>query len=76
MEVHAVEKVISIMILEEKINGIIDQNNGILILYDDITSNKILSNGITLIEELSKAIDSLNDKAIKVIQETTLSTQL
>ncbi|EDR29741.1 26S proteasome subunit S9, putative [Entamoeba dispar SAW760] len=76
MEVHTVEKVISIMILEEKINGIIDQNNGILILYDDVKSNKILSNGITLIEELSKAIDSLNDKAIKVIQETTLSTQL
>ncbi|KAL7715952.1 Proteasome regulatory subunit [Entamoeba marina] len=76
MDVSAVEKIISIMILEEKINGIIDQNNGVLIIFEEITSNKILSSGLELLGELDKAIDSLNDKALKVLQQSTLSSQV
>lgn len=73
IDVHQIEKIIRLMIVEDKINGIIDQNKGILILYEDVDSNRILSSGLTLISELNKLVDTLNEKAVKVIQETTLS---
>ena len=73
VEIHHLEKILRLMIVEDKINGIIDQNKGILILYDDVDSNKILSSGITLINELGKVVDSLSEKALNVIRESTLS---
>ena len=73
INVRELERMLRLMILEDKINGIIDQNKGILILYEDINSNRILSSGITLIGELSKVVDSLNEKALRVIQESTVT---
>ena len=73
LDVKQIEKIIRLMIIEDKINGIIDQNRGILILYEDINSNRILSNGVELIGELNKLVDTLSEKAVKVIQDTSLS---
>ena len=73
IDVYQIEKILRLMIIENKINGIIDQNRGILILHEDIDSNRILSAGISLIGELNKLVDTLNEKAVKVIQETTVS---
>ena len=73
LDVKQIEKIIRLMIIEDKINGIIDQNRGILILYEDINSNRILSSGVELIGELNKLVDTLSEKAVKVIQDTSLS---
>lgn len=50
------------MILDKKINGILDQGRGCLILYEDTTSNTYLEKTIETYKNLDKVVESLFKK--------------
>lgn len=50
------------MILDKKINGILDQGRGCLILYEETTSNAYLEKAIDTFKNMDKVVDALNKK--------------
>jgi 26S proteasome regulatory subunit N6 len=54
---------LSQMILDKKINGILDQGRGSLIIYEDSSSNEYLEKSLKCYKNLDKVIDSLMNKA-------------
>ncbi|VDO92414.1 unnamed protein product [Soboliphyme baturini] len=63
---NQVEKKLSQMILDEKLHGILDQGEGILIIFDDVTVDKTYAAAIDTIHELNHVVDSLYRKAKKL----------
>ena len=50
------------MILDKKINGILDQGNGSLIIYEPETSNPYLDKSIETFKNLEKVVEALDKK--------------
>ena len=50
------------MILDQKINGILDQGKGSLILYDSIPSNPYLDKSLETFKNLEKVVEALDKK--------------
>lgn len=62
----AVETKLSQMILDKKFNGILDQGAGVLIIFDDVESDKTYEASLSTIQHFSKVVDSLYQKAKKI----------
>ncbi|KAI0981699.1 hypothetical protein GJ496_007945, partial [Pomphorhynchus laevis] len=58
-----VEKKLSMMILDKRLNGILNQNTGILILFDDQKTSKLYPEAISVVTDLDKVIDVLFTRA-------------
>ena len=50
------------MILDKKINGILDQGKGCLIIYEGAQSNPYLDKSLDTFKNLEKVVDSLDKK--------------
>jgi len=61
-----VEKKLSQMILDKRINGILDQNDGTLIVFDDVAVDKTYELALDTIHAMGKVVDSLYQKAKKL----------
>jgi 26S proteasome regulatory subunit N6 len=56
---------LSQMILDKKINGILDQGRGSLIIYEDSLTNEYLEKSLKVYKSLDSVVDSLFNKARK-----------
>lgn len=61
-----VEKKLSQMILDKKLNGILDQGENVLIVFDKIVVDKTYEMALECIQNLSKIVDTLYQKAKKL----------
>jgi len=61
-----VEKKLSQMILDKRINGILDQNDGTLIVFDDVAVDKTYEMSLDTIHAMGKVVDALYHKAKKL----------
>jgi len=66
LNVAMIEKKLSQMILDKKFNGILDQGNGCLILFPDPPEEKIYQTSLDTIENMSRVVDTLYNKAQKL----------
>eukprot|EP01106_Pelomyxa_sp_JSP_P006515 TRINITY_DN2049_c0_g1_i4.p1 TRINITY_DN2049_c0_g1~~TRINITY_DN2049_c0_g1_i4.p1 ORF type:complete len:138 (-),score=42.19 TRINITY_DN2049_c0_g1_i4:98-511(-) len=62
-----VEMRLSQMILDKKIEGILDQGAGTLILFDEPPPDKTYTVALETLQSLGHVVDSLYDKASKLI---------
>lgn len=51
------------MILDKKFSGILDQGEGVLIIFEDQPSDKTYSAALETIHSIGKVVDSLYQKA-------------
>uniref|UniRef100_A0A915KFA9 PCI domain-containing protein n=1 Tax=Romanomermis culicivorax TaxID=13658 RepID=A0A915KFA9_ROMCU len=63
---HSVEKKLSQMILDKKINGILDQKDGMLIIYDDVPVDKTYDLAVDTVHELGNVVEGLFQKMKKL----------
>eukprot|EP00795_Rhopilema_esculentum_P014237 gene14237-5262_t len=63
---NVVEKKLSQMILDKKLNGILDQGSGVLIIFDDTPVDKTYENSLEIIQNMGKVVDALYNKAKKL----------
>jgi 26S proteasome regulatory subunit N6 len=61
-----VERKICEMILDEKLKASIDQERGIIIIYEDATKNELFENSAEILKNIDSAVDSLFDRANKL----------
>ncbi|RWS17852.1 26S proteasome non-ATPase regulatory subunit 11-like protein [Dinothrombium tinctorium] len=61
-----VETKLSQMILDKKINGILDQGEGLLIIFEDTKTDETYEAALEVIQSLNKVVDSLYQKAKKL----------
>ncbi|XP_074598799.1 regulatory particle non-ATPase 6 [Brevipalpus obovatus] len=61
-----VEKKLSQMILDKRFSGILDQGEGVLIIFEDVTTDKVYEACLDTIQNLSRVVDSLYQKAKKL----------
>lgn len=61
-----VEKKLSQMILDKKLNGILDQGEGVLIVFDEFPLEKTYETVLETIHHMSKVVDTLYQKAKKL----------
>jgi len=64
--VSRVEEKLSQMILDKKISGILDQFEGVLIVFDETHSDKTYATALETIQSMGKVVDSLYNKAKKL----------
>lgn len=58
-----IEKKLSQMILDKKFSGILDQGEGLLIIFDDQAKDKTYAAALQTIQSIGKVVDSLYQKA-------------
>ncbi|SOV24763.1 26S proteasome regulatory subunit RPN6 [Plasmodium sp. DRC-Itaito] len=63
LDINKIISKLSEMILDKKLNGTLDQNVGILILYDDMPETKMYQNVLDIINNLTESVDILYEKA-------------
>lgn len=61
-----VEKKLSQMILDHKFSGILDQGEGVLIIFEDTETDKTYEAALETIQSMGKVVDSLYQKAKKL----------
>lgn len=61
-----VEKKLSQMILDKKISGILDQFEGVLIVFEDVPVDKTYERVLETIQSMGKVVDTLYQKAKKL----------
>eukprot|EP01120_Amphizonella_sp_Union-15-10_P002655 TRINITY_DN12962_c0_g1_i1.p1 TRINITY_DN12962_c0_g1~~TRINITY_DN12962_c0_g1_i1.p1 ORF type:complete len:420 (+),score=95.20 TRINITY_DN12962_c0_g1_i1:88-1347(+) len=61
-----VERKLSQMILDKKLNGILDQGNNCLIVFDEPPADEVYPASLDTISNISKVVDSLYNKAGKL----------
>ncbi|KAF8793771.1 26S proteasome non-ATPase regulatory subunit like protein [Argiope bruennichi] len=66
LTVDQVEKKLSQMILDKKFNGILDQGEGVLIIFEDAPINQTYEKTLETIQSLGKVVDALYQKATKL----------
>jgi len=63
LNMDQVEKKLSQMILDKKFNGILDQGEGVLIVFEDVAVDKTYESALETIQSMGKVVDSLYHKA-------------
>lgn len=66
LQVPQVEKKLSQMILDKKFNGILDQGEGVLIVFEEAAVDKTYETALETIHHMSKVVDTLYHKAKKL----------
>lgn len=66
LPVVQVEKKLSQMILDKKLNGILDQGEGVLIVFDESPVERTYETVLETIHHMSKVVDTLYQKAKKL----------
>lgn len=66
LPVPQVEKKLSQMILDKKFHGILDQGEGVLIVFEETTVDKMYETALETIHHMSKVVDTLYQKAKKL----------
>jgi len=66
LPVDQVEKKLSQMILDRKLSGILDQGDGVLILFEPTTTDSTYEASLETIQNLGKVVDTLYQKAKKL----------
>ncbi|CAH1790270.1 unnamed protein product [Owenia fusiformis] len=66
LSIEVVEKKLSQMILDRKFSGILDQGQGVLIIFEETPEDKTYGNSIDIIHSMGKVVDSLYSKAKKL----------
>ncbi|XP_015786119.1 26S proteasome non-ATPase regulatory subunit 11 [Tetranychus urticae] len=61
-----VEKKLSQMVLDKSFNGILDQGEGVLIIFEDVQTDKTYEACLETIQNMSKVVDALYQKAKKL----------
>lgn len=54
------------MILDKKLNGILDQGAGVLIVFEETPLNKTYETALEVIHHMGKVVDTLYQKAKKL----------
>ncbi len=67
LPVSAVESKLSQMILDKKFQGILDQGNGCLIVFDDAAPDLIYPPMLETIKNIDKVVDNLVHKSRKIV---------
>lgn len=62
----SIEKKLSQMILDKKFDGILDQELGVLIIFENIEVGKTYESALETIQHMGKVVDSLYSKAKKL----------
>lgn len=70
LDVEKVERKLSYMILDKKLNGILDQGNGSLIVFEEETKDDLYPTALEIIENMNSATDSLFERAKELTKIT------
>lgn len=60
------EKKLSQMVLDKSFHGILDQGEGVLIIFEDAQTDKTYEACLETIQNMSKVVDALYQKAKKL----------
>lgn len=66
LPMNQVERKLSQMILDRKFHGILDQGEGVLIVFEDAASDKTYESALDTIDNMGKVVDTLYQKAKKL----------
>lgn len=66
LPVEAVERKLSVMVLDGKLNGTLDQGRGTLMVYEGNKEDKAFTNGLRIIDNMDAVVSSLFRRAHKL----------
>jgi len=66
LPLETVERKLSQMILDQKLPGILDQGAGILVIFDEKSTNKTYENTLEIVNKMGGVVDALYNKVKKL----------